>query len=301
MAQPPPIDFKKLKLNSVINESTLTKSITFKGTYDGDKDVVVRLEKSPFEATSVKECLADSDLETERSLANDIYFRYKLVSPRVSGLNDIKSIIVLPANDKVLAKYSRSETVLFIETAETYINTVEPYVRNMLNMDKDYNQWIYNILEGRSEVESVILNDPDQNSGFMLMPSLKSSGDEKDLHILAICHKRDIRSLRDLNESHLGLLNNILTKGTKAIRDKYPNHIGQLRSYVHYQPTFYHFHVHFEMIDASEYRASDRDNLLTTVINNIRLIGDYYKLATLTYPISVSSGLHKELKDKGCL
>lgn len=294
------IDFQRLHLERVIDESAYTKSITFQGKYDGHT-AVIRLEKSPFDEQSIKDALNSKQTTSERNLNNDIYSRYKMQAPQSSGVNDLKAIVVLPANETVLAKYSKAETILFSETDVTYHSVVEPFICNMLATDGDHNRWVYNILEGKSETDHVILNDPDPDSGFILLPSLKASADERELHILAICHRRDIRSLRDLNDKHLQLLKNILDKGTKTIREKFASNKGQLRAYIHYQPTFYHFHVHFQMIDASEYKSSDRDNLLITVINNISLMPNYYHSSTMTYPLSKGSALYKKLESANCL
>lgn len=296
------IDFEQLKLEQVIDESALYKSITFQATYKG-QNAVVRLEKTPFEESSTRSALSNKQLTAQRSLINDIYSRYTInpaptTTDTDATVNNLKAIIVLPANDTVMNKYSHSKTVFFSETAEIYAKIVEPFLANMLTNESNYNQWVYNILEGRSEADHVLYNDTDKESGFMLLPSLKSSGDDKELHVLAICHRRDIRSLRDLNETHLPLLKNIHDNGPKLIREKYPDQRGHLRSYVHYHPTFYHFHVHFELIDASGYKASDRDNLLITIINNISLMKDYYTKATLSYPLSQASALYKELDSK---
>lgn len=295
------IDFEQLNLERVIDESALNKSITFQATYKG-QNAVVRLEKTPFEDSATKSALNNKQLIAQRSLINDIYSRY-IITPATttdSGatINHLKAIIIVPANEAIMTKYSRHEIVFFSETCEVYAKIVEPFLAYMLIKESNYNQWVYNILEGRSEVDHVLYNDTNKDSGFMLMPSLKSSGDDKELHVLAICHRRDIRSLRDLNETHLPLLKNIHDNGPKLIREKYPNQKGYLRSYVHYHPTFYHFHVHFELIDSSGYKSSDRDNLLITIINNISLMNDYYTKATLSYPLSQASALYKELESK---
>ena len=295
------IDFKQLKLERVIDESHVHKTITFLANYKGN-DTVVRLEKTPFNEESLREALAQNALDVERSLLNDIYSRYKLCSTN-KDVNNLKVILVTPASQPVVVKYSRNEAILFKETAETFEQFVEPYIKDMLIRDKDYNKWVYNILEGKSETDQVLLNHPGELDGFMLLPSLKSSGDENDLHILAICHRRDINSLRDLNGGHLPLLENIQKEGSEFILNRYGSKcVGrQLRAFIHYHPTFYHFHVHFQMVDAGQYSASDRDNLLDTVISNIRLLSNYYKMATLTFPLTKASGLFKELKEKKCI
>lgn len=73
---------------------------------------------------------------------------------------------------------------------------------------------MYNILEKKAEVERVVFEDMDPVIGFVLLPDLK--WDQKQLenmYLVAICHAHGIKSLRDLNRSHLSLLKNILLKG----------------------------------------------------------------------------------------
>lgn len=292
--EPELIDFTKAKQLKVINESSSTKSITLQGTYL-NKPLVVKLDKTTFNETSVKRAVCDKKLESDRDFFNDVYSTYTF-KPSTVDLNELRATVVWPAGDSAIEKYSKSEKVFISETPETYTKVVEPFIEAKVTKEKDYNQWIYNILDGKAEKERVILNDKDPASGFILELDLKWDNDEKNPSVLAICHRRDIRSLRDLDDSHLTLLKNIMTKGTKAIKDKFKKMKGQLRSYVHYQPTFYHFHVHFKVVDLNDYEATDRDNLLSNIINNISMNKDYYKKATLTYPLAVSSPLYKELK-----
>lgn len=293
---PEGIDFASLKLEKVINDSTISKMITFQGTYNG-KTAVVQLEKTLFNEAAVKKSLGDKKTTANQDFINDIYSSY-IIEPTSSSnsLNSIKATVVCPASESVLTKYSRTDAVFFCENVDAYIKVVEPFIANKLANDENYNKWVYNILDGVSEAERIILNDPDPDSGFVLTPDLKWAGDEKDLYLVAICHRRDIRSLRDLHDGHMVLLMNILTKGTKAIKDRFKKHKGHLRAYIHYQPSFYHFHVHFKTVDPNDYRSTDRDHLLSTVINNITLNKDYYKKASLTYPLSVSSALYQDLK-----
>lgn len=291
-----PMEFNKLKISHVIDDSITSKTITFQGIYEGET-TVIRLEKTLFDEEAMKKALGDEKTLSTLDFTNDVYSSYLLNPSEGSGpLNDIKATVVCPANETVLAKYSRADMIFFSETPDTYTKVVEPFIENKVTNEKDYNQWVFNILDGKSEVDRIILNDPDPDSGFMIAPNLKSTGEEQDIKLVAICHRRDIRSLRDLNDKHLTLLKNILTKGTKVIKAKFKKSKGQLRSYVHYHPSFYHFHVHFRMVDPSAYESSDRDNLLSTIINNITLNKDYYKKSTLTYPLSKNTALFHELK-----
>lgn len=75
-------------------------------------------------------------------------------------------------------------------------------------------QWVYNILEKKAEAERVVFEDPDPVTGFVLLPDLKWDQKQlENLYLVAICHADGIKSLRDLNKSHLPLLKNILLKG----------------------------------------------------------------------------------------
>ena len=73
---------------------------------------------------------------------------------------------------------------------------------------------MYNILEGRSEVERVVYQDLDPEVGFVLVPDLK--WDQKaleNLYVLAIARQRGVLSLREIRDTHLPMLRNILNRG----------------------------------------------------------------------------------------
>lgn len=59
----------------------------------------------------------------------------------------------------------------------------------------------------------MIYDDPDPETGFLLLPDLKWSQENiEDLYVLAIVRKKGILCLRELNESHLPLLENVYHK-----------------------------------------------------------------------------------------
>lgn len=70
--------------------------------------------------------------------------------------------------------------------------------------------------------------------------------------------------------------------------------------YIHYQPSYYHFHVHFTHIklEAPGFGA-DRAHLLTDVIGNIELINDYYEKCSLTFVVREQEDLYAKYKDSG--
>lgn len=76
---------------------------------------------------------------------------------------------------------------------------------------------MYNILERKSEVDRIVVEDTDPESGFTLIPDLKWDGTVETLYMLALVRAHGIKSLRDLTSNHLNLLKNIRDKGTVRI------------------------------------------------------------------------------------
>merc|ERR1712044_51635 len=76
---------------------------------------------------------------------------------------------------------------------------------------------------------------------------------------------------------------------------------SKLRAYFHYQPTYYHLHVHFEHVERST-MGDTRERLdLDTVIQNIEMMGDYYQRATLSYQVGLEMPLYKVLSEHGIM
>lgn len=88
----------------------------------------------------------------------------------------------------------------------------------------------------------------------------------------------------------------------KAIEDKYGLPRSQLRVYFHYQPSFYHLHVHFTYLrhDAPGITA-ERAHLLSNVISNIEVVPDYYQKITLPFIVQENNTLFTKYEEKGLL
>ena len=86
----------------------------------------------------------------------------------------------------------------------------------------------------------------------------------------------------------------------EAILDTYGVPSSQLHVYIHYQPSYYHLHVHFTHIklEAPGFGA-DRAHLLSDVIENIEQMNDYYKKKTLTYTVRSGDDLYTAYKNSG--
>lgn len=158
---------------------------------------------------------------------------------------------------------------LVLETPDNLIAPVEP-------------TWIVDVLEGRAEQEHVLIDNPD----FLLMPDSKWNRTTMDqLYLLAICKDRTLRSLRDLRGEHIGLLETIWERGLIYIKETYGVDSDSILVYLHYPPSQWVLHVHFAHI-AQDQGSIFRTHSLNSVVQNLRLDGDYYKntdLEAITY------------------
>lgn len=164
---------------------------------------------------------------------------------------------------------------------------------------------MYNILEHKAEQSRIVYEDKDEESGFVMVNDLKWDGKLNTLKVIALPFKR-IKSMRELNASHLPLLKNIRDAGKKALAEKFNIFPSQLRIYLHYQPSYYHLHVHFAYLmfetpgklERYSYLYTyfkriyftgiyvEKAHLLSTVIRNIELMSDYYTKAVLSYVVA---------------
>ncbi|XP_035524600.1 m7GpppX diphosphatase [Morone saxatilis] len=282
------------KTSDVLSDSAREKTIFIRGKL-ADQEAVVILEKTPIREDTLAELFSGSTLKLE--MRNDIYSTYRLQAP--PHLNEIKTTVVCPATEKHVKKYQRQESFLVEETEEDYQSITRPYVEKQSFSVK----WVHNILEKKAEADRIVYEDPDPKVGFVLLPDFK--WDQKqvdDLYLIAIAHLRDIRSLRDLTSEHLPLLQNIFQKGKEAILQRYDLPASKLRVYLHYQPSYYHLHVHFTKLG---YEAPgcgvERAHLLADVIQNLQSDPEYYKTRTLYFPLRADDGLLGKFKEAGRL
>lgn len=139
----------------------------------------------------------------------------------------------------------------------------------------------------KSETERVIYEDMSPRDGFILLPDFKWSDPSnlESLYCLAIVHDRSLRSLRDLTGSHLKLLQNVRKASLQVLSSKFGVEPSSVRMYFHYQPTYYHLHVHFSHVKMIFGTFSGKAVLLDDVIYNLSVNGDHYKNATLSFVV----------------
>lgn len=75
---------------------------------------------------------------------------------------------------------------------------------------------------------------------------------------------------------------------------------NQLRIYLHYQPSYYHLHVHFVALGHEAPGITvERAHLLNDVIQNLELDSQYYARRTLTYALRADEPLLQKFKEAG--
>ncbi|KAK3103331.1 hypothetical protein FSP39_018548 [Pinctada imbricata] len=285
--------FRGFQTVKVLRESNANKCLFLHGKLNG-QDAVVLLEKSPFDKEKVDELMNENTSLVE-TLKNDIYSTYTAFPEK--SLNAVKATLIHPATPKHITKYTDQEAFVVHETEDIYQSVTLPYIESQAFSI----QWVYNILEKKTESDRIVYEDDSPEVGFILLPDMK--WDRKDidaLYLQAVVHKHGVKSLRDLDQSYLPLLRNILTKGEAAIKNKYGIPRSKLKVYIHYQPSYYHFHVHFTHVKLENPGfEADRAHLLSDVIENIEMKSDFYQHKTLTYKVREQDKLYQALKEYG--
>ncbi|KAH8083285.1 scavenger mRNA decapping enzyme [Cristinia sonorae] len=292
---------QKFKFERVLNEDPASHSTTVLGGFPlqdgtGISPAILRIEKLS---------LPSGVAENPRAIVNDFSLTEStdVYSWGLGWLKptlerpDVKINIIHPATEVHIRKYSAQELRMVHETAELYERITKPY---MDAFPPSRIQWVYDILSGKSEAEKVLFKDPSPESGFVILPDMKwDLITMSTLYLVAIVLTQDIRCLRDLRKHHLGMLRNIRSQATKVVQEKWGLADGSLRFYVHYQPSYYHFHVHIVHVKYVGTMGSTvgQAHLLDDIISLLELDSDdgpsVLERMTFTYALGEQHGLYK--------
>ncbi len=66
-------------------------------------------------------------------------------------------------------KHSPQKSHYVVETPEVYKKLTLPYIESLPSSQI---QWVFNILDGKAEGERIVFENPDDFSGFVLLPDL---------------------------------------------------------------------------------------------------------------------------------
>ena len=189
---------------------------------------------------------------------------------------NLKINLIYPCTPQHIRKYARQGVRFVTETPSIYRDGVRPYMQ--AQRDAGRLNWVYNIIEGKKEVEDVIFRTPFDAStpnteGFLMLPDL--NWDRKtleSLHLLAVVERRDLWSLRDLKRRDIPWLRHMRQQLIQSTLQVYTDlDADQLKLYVHYQPTYYHFHIHIVhvQLEAGATQATGKAVGLESIIEQL--------------------------------
>ncbi|CAG8489367.1 12408_t:CDS:2 [Ambispora gerdemannii] len=300
----PPTDKElfNFKFIRVLNEDPRAKTINVLGslqvnineiTLSDDESTnyaILLLEKTHFHNEEVANLSRERVEKWLFHESNDIYHQYFGTTKTQVNLPDFKVTIIWPAtetpffhhkedllrpfsllNQKHIQKYSLQSRHLINETPAIYHQVVKPFIESI---PPNRITWVYNILSKEKESEKILLEEKNDEKGFILLPDMQEMG------------WRDIGELK--------------SKILEFVPIRFPG-VGadELRLFVHYQPSYYHFHLHVTHICQDSIPGGivvGKAHLLDTIIDNIaNIANDYYQKATLTYVIGENEALFEPL------
>ncbi|KAG7860644.1 hypothetical protein KL939_001211 [Ogataea angusta] len=270
----------------LLSSDSQLKTIALLGTIDGQQ-AILQLEKSHFDTAR----LPDLPVQEIREIASNDVYHWAMTTLQQSADSDpaAKLNLIYPATDTHIRKFEKPVLHIVRETPELYRSVVVPYIETMRG---DRIKWVRNILYEGAEADRVVV----KNDDFVLIPDMKWDGTTlESLYLCCIVYRDDVASIRDLNETHIPYLERILDTLRTEIPRRYSIASDQLRVFVHYQPSYYHFHIH--VVNTAYYGLGEsilagKAILLEDVIDTLRFLGPHgYKRRTLTYAINESHKL----------
>ncbi|TIA68863.1 hypothetical protein E3P91_03880 [Wallemia ichthyophaga] len=284
---------KNLKDTKVINNDPLAKRIAITAISPEKELAVIIMEKLTFDDENVDAQLQQTSTSHKLIQQNDIY--HVLLSDshrRNDKLDNQKVTIIYPATQKHVDKYSKANISLFRETPQKYNDIVKPYIDSLPEKET---KWIQALVSGEAENETYYYRGQE----FVIAADYK--WDKKDfntLYLQAVVKDMNLKCLRDLRTHHVSLLRSIRREIGNVLKSNWGLNLSQVKLAVHYQPTFYVFHVHVVSVNYSSFPGLNvgQSHLLDDIIEMLSLKGDIFSQMTLTYHLSDLHKLHHLLK-----
>lgn len=195
-------------------------------------------------------------------LKNDVYEKYNATA-------EVEGELII-CND--VNQMKRFEKRLVRETYQDYLKYI-----SKRDIEKD--RWIYNIIDGTSEQDSIMYRD----ELCIVIPTYMWDGKNIDkLHILCLPTDISLRSIRSLRYEHIRLLEHMKNVTLNVIKNKYDIDEYYIKMFFHYEPSTYHLHIHFVNVAHHEARSSvEYSHELNNVMFNLSICDNYYQHAIL--------------------
>jgi len=260
---------------------------------------IVRIERTrdlPTNAAFLKEFVAKIEVVGR----NDIYSWMKawLIEDR-SHFPDLKIDVTCPATETHIRKYTHQDFIMVQETTDIYSNVVWPYIQSF---DPKRTEWIRKIFDGEAEQESIIYSSP----AFILVHDMKWAPPTPDnpsldkMYLLAISRPSiGLRSLRDLRGRDIPFLKEVRQAGIRAANNYGLTGEGRVRMFVHYQPSYYYFHVH--IVNANHHGLTGmvvgQAHLLDDIISMLEIDGEIFAKMTVSYGLGEQHALLEKIRE----
>ncbi|TIA87529.1 hypothetical protein E3P99_03101 [Wallemia hederae] len=274
----------------VINNDPLAKKIAMTAVSSEGELAVIILEKLAFSDTNLDAQIQQISTAHKLIQQNDVY--HVLLSDGYKdgdkAAESQKTTVIYPATQKHVDKFSKASITLFRETPRKYRDIVKPYIDSLPAKET---KWIQTLVSGKAENETYYY----KGKQFVIAADYK--WDKKDLNTLylqAVVKDMNLKCLRDLRSHHLPLLRSIRKEVGYALMSNWGLDLSQVKLAVHYQPTFYVFHVHVVSVNYSSFPGLNvgQAHLLDDIIEMLSIDGEIFTRMTLTYHLSQLHKLH---------
>jgi m7GpppX diphosphatase len=215
---------------------------------------------------------------------------YKFIPSKLSKIDSISKKNLVLKND-VYEKYNATAQVDGELIICNDINQMRPFEKKIIRetyndylkyikyRDPRKDQWIYNIINGSSEQESILYKD----GLCIIIPTYMWDGNNiEKMHLLCLPTDTTLRSIRSLTSSHIPLLEHMKRTTLHIIKQKYNIDEDYIKMFFHYEPSTYHLHIHFVNVAHHDARSSvEYSHELNNVIFNLLICSNYYNIAVL--------------------
>ena len=264
-------------IKEVLSQNFMTKEIVYvlqrKGTEDQDSEnrALCILKKKVF-SSEFKSIDTDVLVNIDGFHSNPPFYAYYTdIKENEKIDNKLEMQIVFPLSEVLYKKYSFKPKGVIAETPELYKEVRIPEIKA-----KESNLfWIYSLLDGKKEVEKKLFDNKD----YVIVYDYKYNDKEDPitaLHMLLIFRDEKLQSMRDLDRSHLDLLEQAKEDVFALLRKEFNLDKLHVSLFFHYPPSFYRLHLHIIHFENNNTDFSaNRAHCLDDVINNIRLVPNY--------------------------
>lgn len=204
----------------------------------------------------------DSIVKNQLLLKNDIYEKYRATA-------EIEGELIICSDTNKLRRFEKKIV------RETY----QDYLKYISKRDIEKDRWIYNIIDGKSEQDTILYKD----EKCIVIPTYMWDGKNiEKLHILCLPTDISLRSIRSLRYEHIPLLEHMKNVTLNVIKNKYDIDEYYVKMFFHYEPSTYHLHIHFVNVAHHEARSSiEYSHELNNVMFNLSICDNYYQQAIL--------------------